>query len=77
MMQRAVRAPVCVLPAFNAESTVTAVAMQLRRNLSGAFLLGVDDGSTDATRVLLQRVCDHVICVDVNRGKGAALRAAF
>lgn len=77
MMQRAVRAPVCVLPAFNAETTVTAVAMLLRRNLAGAFLLGVDDGSTDSTRVLLQRACDHVICVDVNRGKGAALRAAF
>ncbi|MEO6865747.1 MAG: glycosyltransferase family 2 protein [Gemmatimonadaceae bacterium] len=69
--------PVCVLPAFNAASTVATVAASVRRHLVGAFVLGVDDGSTDATRRVLTRWCDHVICFDVNRGKGAALRAAF
>jgi glycosyltransferase involved in cell wall biosynthesis len=69
--------PVCVLPAFNADSTVAVVAASVRRHLPSAFVLGVDDGSTDATRAVLSRWCDHVICFDANRGKGAALRAAF
>jgi glycosyltransferase involved in cell wall biosynthesis len=69
--------PVCVVPAFNAGSTVASVVAAVRRYLPAAFLLGVDDGSTDVTRVVLRRTCDHVICFDANRGKGAALRAAF
>lgn len=69
--------PVCVVPAFNADFTVASVVASVRRHLPAAFLLGVDDGSTDATRAVLRSVCDHVICFDANRGKGAALRAAF
>jgi glycosyltransferase involved in cell wall biosynthesis len=69
--------PVCVVPAFNAGTTVASVVAAVRRHLPAAFVLGVDDGSTDATRVVLRRACDHVICFDSNRGKGAALRAAF
>ncbi|HEY5087107.1 MAG TPA: glycosyltransferase family 2 protein [Gemmatimonadaceae bacterium] len=69
--------PVCVLPAFDAESTVATVVAAIRRHVTGAFVVGVDDGSTDATRGVLKRACDHVICFDSNRGKGAALRAAF
>ena len=70
-------APVCVLPALNAEQTVASVVAAVRRHLPGAFVLGVDDGSTDGTRSALKRCCDHVIAFDSNRGKGAALRAAF
>ncbi len=69
--------PVCVLPAFDAESTAASVIAALRRHVTGAFVLGVDDGSLDATRLVLKRACDHVICFESNRGKGAALRAAF
>lgn len=69
--------PVCVLPAYNAGETVAGVVASVRRHLRNVFVLGVDDGSTDATRGVLKRVCDHVICFDTNRGKGAALRAAF
>ncbi len=58
-------------------STVATVAASVRRHLAGAFVLGVDDGSTDSTRRVLTRWCDHVISFDCNRGKGAALRAAF
>ncbi len=72
-----VGAPVCVLPALNAEATVASVVAAVRRHLAGAFVLGVDDGSTDGTRSALKRCCDHVIAFDSNRGKGAALRAAF
>ena len=69
--------PVCVLPAFNADASVASVVSSVRRHVVGVFIIGVDDGSTDATRSVLRRACDHVICFDVNRGKGAALRAGF
>jgi dolichol-phosphate mannosyltransferase len=49
----------------------------VRRNLPKAFIIGVDDGSTDGTRKLLRTVADETIEFDVNKGKGAALRAAF
>lgn len=73
----AVGAPVCVLPALNAETSIAPVVSSLRRHLPGAYVIGVDDGSTDGTRSALKRCCDHVIGFDSNRGKGAALRAAF
>ncbi|MFI5239665.1 MAG: glycosyltransferase family 2 protein [Gemmatimonadales bacterium] len=69
--------PVCVVPAYNAGESVAGVVASVRRHLGDVFVLGVDDGSTDATRSILKRTCDHVIWFDSNRGKGAALRAAF
>lgn len=66
-----------MLPAFNAAETVAGVVVSVRRHLGDVFVLGVDDGSTDSTRNVLKRTCDHVIQFDTNRGKGAALRAAF
>ncbi|HEY7898496.1 MAG TPA: glycosyltransferase family 2 protein [Gemmatimonadaceae bacterium] len=69
--------PVCVLPALNAGDTVAEVVTSVRRHVGDVFVLGVDDGSTDATRSILKRTCDHVLWFDSNRGKGAALRAAF
>jgi len=68
---------VCILPAFDADATVASVVASVRRHMGPVFVLGVDDGSLDATRSVLKRACDHVICFDSNRGKGAALRAAF
>jgi glycosyltransferase involved in cell wall biosynthesis len=74
---RVMGVPVCVLPAFNASETVSGVVASVRRHLRNVFVLGVDDGSTDGTRSVLKRSCDHVIFFETNRGKGAALRAAF
>ncbi|MGI9090564.1 MAG: glycosyltransferase family 2 protein [Gemmatimonadaceae bacterium] len=68
---------VCIVPALNADRTVGAVIASVRDILPGVIVIGVDDGSTDGTRALLRRVCDHVIEFDENRGKGAALRSAF
>ncbi len=68
---------VCVIPALNAERTVGTVIASVRALLPGVVVIGVDDGSTDGTRALLRRVCDHVIEFDENKGKGAALRSAF
>ena len=68
---------VCVIPALNAEASVGSVVDAVRTVLPGVAIVGVDDGSTDRTCDVLQRACDRVITFDVNRGKGAALRAAF
>lgn len=68
---------VCIIPALNAERTVGSVIASVREALPGVVIIGVDDGSTDGTRALLRRTCDHVIEFDRNRGKGTALRSAF
>lgn len=73
----ALESAVCVLPALNAEKSVGSVLTAVRREVAGVCIVGVDDGSTDGTRTALRRDCDHVIAFDENRGKGAALRAAF
>lgn len=66
-----------IVPAFNAEKTLAPVVKGLREWLPGAVLLGVNDGSTDGTGALMRRLCDRTIEFPENRGKGAALRAAF
>ncbi|MGH7487671.1 MAG: glycosyltransferase, partial [bacterium] len=38
---------------YNAEATLEKVVKNVRRNLPGAFIIGVDDGSTDSSRTLL------------------------
>ena len=68
---------VCIVPALNAASAVGAIVGGLRARLPHAVIVGVDDGSTDATRAVLTAACDRVVAWDVNRGKGAALRAGF
>jgi glycosyltransferase involved in cell wall biosynthesis len=68
---------VVIVPAFNAEGTVGPVIKGLRESLPGATILGVNDGSSDGTAALLRYLCDRTIDFPENRGKGAALRAAF
>jgi glycosyltransferase involved in cell wall biosynthesis len=68
---------VAILPAYNAEATAGRVVKDVKRHLPKAFVIGVDDGSTDGTRSVLRASCDEVIVWDKNQGKGAALRAAF
>lgn len=68
---------VCVIPAYNAEATLGAVAHGLRATLGDVTIIAVDDGSGDATRLVATRTCDRVIGFPRNRGKGAALRAGF
>jgi len=68
---------VVIVPAYNAEPTLAKVVKDVRRNLPGSWIIGVDDGSTDGSRQLLRTVADETIEFDQNRGKGAALRAGF
>ena len=67
----------CVIPAFDAAGTLAGVASGLRASLPNAMLIAVDDGSSDHTYDVAQGICDRVVRLDVNHGKGAALRAGF
>jgi glycosyltransferase involved in cell wall biosynthesis len=67
----------CVIPAYNAAATVAAVVSGLRSSVAGATIIGVNDGSSDETRAILDGLCDRTISFPANRGKGAALRAGF
>ncbi len=64
-----------VIPAYKAAPSVGAVARGVLAVLPD--LLVLDDGSTDATAEEARRAGARVISFPENRGKGAALRAAF
>jgi glycosyltransferase involved in cell wall biosynthesis len=68
---------VVVMPAFNAEKTLSPVVKGIRKALPGAYVIGINDGSADGTAALLRSVCDRTIDFPVNKGKGAALQAGF
>ena len=67
----------CVVPALNAAPTLPSVVAGLRRSVHGAFIVVIDDGSSDETLSIAWGVADEAIRFPVNRGKGAALRAGF
>ena len=68
---------VCVIPALDAAPTLGGVIDGLRASLPHAAIVGIDDGSTDATGSIMRERCDVSESFGENRGKGAALRAAF
>ena len=72
-----IRSVVVLMPAFNAEKTLSPVVKGLRKALPDAHIIGVNDGSADGTGALLRSVCDRTIEFPTNRGKGAALQAGF
>ncbi len=67
----------CVIPAYDAAGTLPGVASGIRASLPNAMLIAVDDGSSDHTYDIAQGICDRVVRLDSNHGKGAALRAGF
>ena len=64
-----------VIPAYNAENTILAVAREALQ--AGLPLLVVDDGSLDRTAERVRHLPLSLISLPANRGKGAALRAGF
>ena len=66
-----------VIPALDAAPTIGDVVAGVRRALPHASVLVVDDGSTDATARVAEGAGAEVMSFERNRGKGAALRAAF
>ena len=71
-----------VIPAYNEIRSVEMLLQRVREVRLDVEVIVVDDGSTDGTRDLLSRlseegVIDILVFQEVNRGKGAALRAGF
>ena len=66
-----------VVPAYNAARYLPELVSRIRKYVCDSNLLIVDDGSTDATVDLLKNLNVNFISFRQNRGKGAALAAAF
>ncbi len=71
-----------IIPCFNEAKTVARVIAAVRAcPVPDLEIVVVDDASCDGTRELLQNALagqiDRLVCQEVNRGKGAALRAGF
>jgi len=68
------------MPCFNEAATVEAIVERVLASDHTSELIIVDDGSTDGTLDLLDRITDSRVKVlrqPVNQGKGAALRRGF
>ena len=71
-----------VIPAYNEIRSAEALVRRVREVRLDIEVVVVDDGSTDGTRDLLMRLRDEglidiLVFQEVNKGKGAALRAGF
>jgi glycosyltransferase involved in cell wall biosynthesis len=71
-----------VMPCFNERPTIEAIVGRVLASPFTAQLVIVDDGSTDGTRELLQKLSPTDARIQVfeqnpNQGKGAALRRGF
>ena len=71
-----------VIPAYNEIRSVEVLLRRVREVRLSLEVIVVDDGSTDGIRELLSRLRDEglidiLVFQEVNRGKGAALRAGF
>ena len=69
-----------VMPCFNERATIQEIVKRVLDSHHTRDLLIVDDGSTDGTRDILERLDDgriRVILQPENRGKGAAIRRGF
>ena len=69
-----------IVPAYNEAPTIEAVVQRVRQVALALEIIAVNDGSTDGTGPVLDRLAaaglvDRVVHHPVNRGKGAAYRA--
>jgi glycosyltransferase involved in cell wall biosynthesis len=71
-----------IMPVFNEEATVERAVARVRRVPLDMEIIAIDDGSTDGTGAILERMVeegalDRLIRQDRNQGKGAAVRAGI
>lgn len=66
---------VAIIPALNAERTVTRVIEEARRHIEPVVV--IDDGSSDGTGEVARAAGAVVLRHEVNRGKGGALKTGF
>lgn len=68
--------PVIIIPTFNNERTIANVISDVKKYITDVIV--VNDGSTDGTSEILRATNGiELIEFEVNKGKGAALQAAF
>lgn len=65
------------MPALDAAATLGGVIDGLRTAVPGILVVGIDDGSRDATGAVIRAHCDRAIAFSRNQGKGSALRAGI
>src|SRR5262245_21968824 len=72
-----------LVPVYNEETTIAPVIARLREIALplDREIIVVNDGSTDSTRVVLERLPEfadvRIVHADVNGGKGSAIRIAL
>ncbi len=70
-----------VVPVYNERGTISEIIRRIRAVEIDTEILVVDDGSTDGTREILEKMAQaddlRIFLHERNRGKGAALRTAF
>ena len=65
------------IPAWNEEASLPAVLQELRREIPGADVLVIDDGSTDRTAHIAREFGAEVLSFGENRGLRAAIAAGY
>ena len=65
------------IPAYNEEESIERVIANCQKYFSKAYLVVVNDGSTDSTTAVLDRLGVNYISLPYNLGVGGAIRAAF
>ena len=68
---------VVFIPAWNEEENLPAVLDDLRRELPGADVLVVDDGSTDGTAEVARRHGAEVLSLGTNRGLPIGIASGY
>ena len=63
------------IPAFNEEKTIAKAVVRAMKHVDKVVV--VDDGSTDDTALIAERLGAYVVSHEENRGYGAAIRSCF
>jgi glycosyltransferase involved in cell wall biosynthesis len=66
---------VACIPAYNEEKSIASVILRTSKYVD--YVIVCDDGSTDMTSEIAEKVGAYVVSHDENLGKGAALKTAF
>lgn len=66
---------VAAIPAFNEEKTIAKIVVRAMKQVDRVVV--VDDGSTDDTAMIAERLGAYVIRHEENKGYGAAIRSCF
>jgi len=66
-----------IIPAYNEEQFLEHTLYAIREGGWATELIVINDGSTDRTGEIAKKLADRYILFEVNKGKGAALKAGF